>query len=95
MRAPRLSGNACCMDIFEVTTSRPAPATLLPAVKATRTESSSPNNRKAATMDTRVRMVRVLRRNSAAQIRWKYFMSCSFRLAFPFSPREKVARSAG
>jgi len=69
MRAPRLSGNACCIDMRELTISRPAPSTLSPALKAWRTELSRPNSRNAAMIDTRVSTVRVLRRNSAAQIR--------------------------
>ena len=44
---------------------------------ALRTESSRPNRRNAASTDRSVKTVRVLRRNNAAQTRWKYFMmSC-------------------
>src|SRR5690606_22002413 len=51
----------------------------LPESNAVRTASSMPNSRNAATIDTRVSTVRVLRRNSAAQIRCRYFMTASSR----------------
>ena len=50
---------------------------LPPELNATRTESSIPNRRNAATTDSRVSRVRVLLRNSWAQISERYFMSVS------------------
>src|ERR1700744_3728949 len=56
--------------------SREAPLALWPACwKEMRTASSRPNSRKAVMIDTSVSTVRVLRRNSAAQIRWRYFIA--------------------
>ncbi len=50
--------------------SRLTPAGARPAaLNAARTASSMPNSRKAAMIDTSVRIVRVLRRNSDAQMR--------------------------
>jgi hypothetical protein len=61
-------------DSFEPVCSRAAPFALWPAcVNEVRTASSRPNSRKAAMIDTKVSKVRVLRRNSAAQIRCRYF----------------------
>src|SRR5258705_9665400 len=58
--------------------SRRAPGAERPAwSKDTRTASSSPNSRKAAAIDTSVRIVRSLRRNSDAQTRCRYFMADS------------------
>src|SRR5690606_36889356 len=45
-----------------------------PELNATRTESSKPNSRKAATTDSRVHRVRVLLRSSWAQTRQRYFI---------------------
>src|ERR1700729_380546 len=65
-------------DSFEPVCRRCAPIALLPASsKPVRTASSMPNSRNAAMIDTSVRMVRILRRNSAAQIRCRYFMATS------------------
>src|SRR4249919_3427312 len=71
----RLYGSICVIDRREATTSRFAPATLPPELNATRTESSIPNSRNAATTDNNVSDVRVLLRNNAAQTRWKYFIA--------------------
>src|SRR3990167_9235656 len=77
MRVSRLYGSICVIDRREATTRRSAPATLPPELNATRTESSRPNSRNAATTDSSVSSVRVLLRNSADQINEKYFMSAS------------------
>src|SRR5690606_38019113 len=54
---------------------RCAPLALWPASsKLARTPSSRPNSRNAARIETRVRKVRALRRNSAAQTRCRYIM---------------------
>src|SRR5438045_9752270 len=67
-------------DSFEPVCSRSAPLALWPAwLNEVRTASSRPNSRKAAMIDTSVRKVRVLRRNSDAHTRWRYFMACSLR----------------
>ncbi len=76
----------------ELTTRRLTPAADGGALNAERTASSMPNSRKAASTESSVKIVRVLRRNNAAQIRWKYFMATS--LAVPFSrKREKVPKA--
>src|SRR5580765_1022974 len=55
--------------------SRRAPLALCPAwSNEVRTASSRPNSRKAAMIETRVSKVRVLRRNSDAQTRCRYFI---------------------
>src|SRR5687768_15232508 len=73
----RLYGSICVIDRREATTMRLAPVTSPPELKATRTESSMPNRKKAAVTDSNVSNVRVLLRNSAAQMRCRYFMVCS------------------
>src|SRR5690606_27043352 len=73
----RLIGSDWVIDSREATTSRLAPSTLPPELNATRTESSIPNSRNAATTDSRVSRVRVLLRNSCAQISEKYFIAAS------------------
>src|SRR5690349_16141345 len=73
----RLYGSICVIDSRDATTRRSAPAMLPPLLKATRTESSRPNSRNAAITDSKVREVRVLLRNSADQMREKYFMAPS------------------
>src|SRR5574337_1475037 len=81
--ACRLKGNCTVKLSLDTVTRRSTPTTVLPAsANAVRTESSIPNSRKAASTDNMVRMVRVLRRVSAAQTRWKYFMAmpCSNRV---------------
>src|SRR5689334_3469689 len=78
MRACSDCGKVSMKDSFEPVCSRLAPAALLPTLaKLVRTPSSMPNSRNAVRIDTSVRMVRVLRRNSAAQIRCRYFMRAS------------------
>src|SRR6187402_1743866 len=74
MRGSRLIGSGWMIEMREDTTRRLAPAALGGALNALRTASSMPNRRNAASTDRSVKIVRVLRRNSAAQIRWKYFM---------------------
>src|SRR5207342_2576541 len=75
--ASRLRGSICVSDRREEVTMRLAPDTSPPELKATRTESSMPNRKKAVTTDSNVRNVRVLLRNSAAQMRCKYFIAVS------------------
>src|SRR6478672_5118423 len=75
--ASRLCGSICVSDRREEVTMRLAPDTSPPELKATRTESSMPNRKKAVITENSVRNVRVLLRNSAAQIRWKYFIASS------------------
>ena len=65
----RLYGSICVIDSRDIVTMRLAPATSPPELNATRTESSIPNNKNAAVTDSKVSKVRVLLRNSAAQIR--------------------------
>src|SRR6185437_278826 len=85
MRVFRLNGNPCMIEKREATTSRSAPARLLlPPVNATRTALSRPNSRNAARIDTSVKVVRVFLRNSAAQMRWKYFIALSSGCALRF-----------
>src|SRR5690606_38606030 len=72
-----LTGSDWVIDSREATTSRFAPSTLPPELNATRTESSIPNSRNAATTDNSVSRVRVLLRNSWAQISERYFISVS------------------
>src|ERR1700722_17719766 len=87
MRFNRLLGRDRVKLTLETVSNRSTPATPLPAlVKAERTESSSPNNRKAATTDSNVNRVRVLRRNRADHTRWKYFMRPRSRDAQPTFP---------
>src|SRR5690242_3863319 len=75
MRACSACGRVSMKESFELVCRRSAPAALLPALaKLVRTPSSMPNSRNAVRIDTSVRMVRVLRRHSAAQIRCRYFM---------------------
>ena len=63
-------GRGWMKDSFEPVCRRSAPLALLPAwSNEVRTASSMPNSRNAAMIDTSVSIVRVLRRNSAAQIR--------------------------
>src|SRR5207342_3261528 len=70
-------GSICVSDRRDEAIMRLAPVTLPPELKATRTESSMPNRKKAVITENSVRNVRVLLRNSAAQIRWKYFIASS------------------
>src|SRR5215510_13057225 len=92
MRGSRLAGSGWMIEMRELTTRRLTPAADGGALNAVRTASSMPNSRNAASTESSVKIVRVLRRNSAAQIRWKYFMCTS--LAFPFSRlREKVPKA--
>src|SRR5690348_8899287 len=78
MRCFRLSGNPVMIEKREATTSRSFPASVsLPPVNATRVAFSNPNSRKAARIEISVKTVRALRRNNAAQIRWKYFIARS------------------
>ena len=67
MRAFRLFGSCRVKLALLMVISRSTPATLAPAfAKASRTESSSPNSRNAASTETSVKPVRAGRRNSAA-----------------------------
>lgn len=71
----RLIGSDWVIDRREATTKRFTPLTLPPEVKATRTESSMPNSRNAATTDSKVNKVRVLLRNNCAHTSQRYFMA--------------------
>src|SRR5690606_21370170 len=75
MRGSSEIGRVWMNDSRDCVCSRCAPLAVWPAcAKLLRTPSSRPNSRNAARIETRVRKVRVLRRNSAAQIRCMYFM---------------------
>src|SRR5688500_19063886 len=68
-------------DRREPTCRRSAPCALRPAsAKLSRTPLSRPNSRNAARIDSRVSTVRVLRRNSSAQIRCRYFIVQGLRM---------------
>lgn|SRR5690349_21322404 len=82
------------IDSFEVVMRRLVPATFALELNATRTESSMPNSRNAVTTDSSVRKVRVLLRNSAAQIRCRYFISASSRM-FPSPARGRRCPKGG
>src|SRR5690606_16690510 len=78
MRDCSESGRVSMNDSFDAVCSRCAPSAFCPScAKLVRMPSSRPNSRNAAMIEASVRKVRVLRRNSAAQTRWKYFMSTS------------------
>src|SRR5690606_33279101 len=78
MRGCGDSGRVSMKDSFEAVCRRCAPSAFCPScAKLVRMPSSRPNSRNAATIEASVRKVRVLRRNSAAQTRWKYFISAS------------------
>src|SRR5258705_4649030 len=65
-------------DSFDPVCKRSAPLALCPAwLNEVRTASSRPKSRKAAMMDTSVSRARVLRRNSEAQTRCRYFIAGS------------------
>src|SRR5690606_13059129 len=69
-------GRVWMNDRREPVCRRWAPLAVWPASsKLARTPSSRPNSRNAAMIETRVRTVRVLRRNSSAQTRCRYFIA--------------------
>src|SRR3546814_15142587 len=79
MRGSSEIGRVWMNDSREPVCRRSAPFALCPAsAKLVRTPLSRPNSRNAARIDSRVRMVRVLRRNSSDQIRGRYFIDLSF-----------------
>src|SRR5690606_19199001 len=75
MRGYSEIGSVWMNDSREPVCRRSAPFALCPAsAKLVRTPLSRPNSRNAARIESRVRIVRVLRRNSSDQIRGRYFM---------------------
>src|SRR6202044_2090807 len=97
IRGKSLFGNAMVKLSLEKVTRRSAPTILPPALaNAMRTQSNNPNSRKAARTDSNVNSVRVLRRNRAAQTRWKYFMQAQLRTdrrAYPYPGATRDGRA--
>src|SRR5262245_30783487 len=69
-------GRISVSEYLPVVIRRSAPAMSMPEVNAASTPCSRPYSRKATTIDSIVRIVRGLRRHSAAQTSGKYFISC-------------------
>ena len=69
-----LMGSPSMIEYLGDTLSRSTPATSTPLSKASATERSRPNSRKAAMIENRVRKVRALRRNRLLQIKEKPLM---------------------
>src|SRR5688572_23613989 len=79
MRGYSEIGRVWMKDSREPVCRRSAPFALCPAsAKLVRTPLSRPNSRNAARIDSRVRIVRVLRRNSSDQMRGRYFIAASW-----------------
>src|SRR5690606_23416925 len=78
MRWRSASGRVSMNESRELVCRRWAPSALWPiCTNAVRMPSSRPNSRNAAMIEARVRKVRALRRNSAAQTRCMYFTAAA------------------
>src|SRR6185312_11050982 len=93
MRGNKLFGSETVKLSLDIVTKRSTPATSPPTLaKAVRTEFSNPNNKNAATTDSRVNSVRVLRLKSAVHKRWKYFTQAPPAAARPACPYRDATR---
>src|ERR1051326_8548703 len=83
------------IDTLCRTTRRSAPATLTPALSASRMAHRMPKSRKATRIDNRVSSVRSWRRFRLAQMRAKYFKGLSFNGRFAQTAFVQVYRARG